>query len=209
MLELIDHYMAIKPTNNQMAPYVEAGDPGRRGGERARQQPGQQLARCPVPQPVGQPGGGPDPLFRQAQRDERERLYWSQAWEQAVDDEVGPLGLLILYDISINHGEGNDPESFGGIVSDAQDRNSPPSQGGNQAAYLDALIDFREAVLEDWGDNQADGRVPALRSLLASNTNLVAPITWSMYGESYTINPRPELPAEAARPGNVQPGAPT
>ena len=211
MLELIDHYIAIKPTNNQMAQYrsklVTLANEGESGqaSNRANSLLGAPFRNLWASLALSTT----DPLFRQAQRDERERLYWSQAWEQAVDDEVGPLGLLILYDISINHGEGIDPESFGGIVSDAQDRNPPPSQGGNQAAYLDALIDFREAVLEEWGDNQADGRVPALRSLLASNLNLVAPITWSMYGEPYTINPRPELPPEAARPGNVQPGAPT
>ena len=209
MLELIQHYVQIKPMSNQMQPYLDELQTLANEGEstnasnRANQLLGATFRN------LWASLAETDPLFRKAQRDERDRLYFRPAFNQAVDDEVGPLGLLILYDISVNHGVGDDRESFGGIVADAQDASPPPSQGGSEAAYLDKLIDFREIILEEWDDNQVDGRVPALRSLLTSgNLLLHVPFSWSMYGTSFSITTRPDLPAEAARPGGVQPGTP-
>ncbi|MEI2776218.1 MAG: chitosanase [Tetrasphaera sp.] len=59
--------------------------------------------------------------FRRAQTDERDRVYWAPALAQARRDGVGPLGLAIRYDISVNHGPGADWQSFGGIVAAAAD----------------------------------------------------------------------------------------
>jgi len=101
-----------------------------------------------------------DPLFRQAQRDERDRVYWNPAFSQAVADGVGPLGLAILYDISVNHGPGTDSQSFGGIVDTARTVTAPPSEGGNEVAYLNALTNAREAVLIQWGDITPDPATP-------------------------------------------------
>jgi chitosanase len=101
-----------------------------------------------------------DPLFRQAQRDERDRVYWAPALSQAVADGVGPLGLAILYDISVNHGPGTDSQSFGGIVTTARTVAAPPSEGGNEVAYLNALTNAREAVLIAWGDITPDPATP-------------------------------------------------
>lgn len=129
--------------------------------------------------------------FQTAQRDERDRVYWGPAYRQAVADGVGPLGLTILYDISVNHGPGTDAESFGGIVAAAAVTAKPPSQGGTEKAYLTALCDKRDAVLKGWGDFQANGRGNGLRYLLANNPNLNVPISWPMYGTTYTITSMP------------------
>ena len=134
------------------------------------------------------------PWFQRAQRDERDRVYWSPAKAQQVKDGVGNLGLTILYDISVNHGPGSDAESFGGIVAAAAAQAKPPSQGGVERNYLLALCDKRDAVLRSWGDYQPNGRSGALRTLVNNQLAFTFPITWSMYGSSYSIASLPTGP---------------
>ncbi len=209
MLAMIQHYVAIKPTSNAMATYVSAlttlaaEGMSSSAGTRANSLLGTTFKNLWASLATS------DALFRQAQRDYREDHYWRPAFNAAVADGVQGLGLEILYDISINHGEGTDPESFGGILATARAAARPPSLGGSEVTYLTALINARSAVLTTWGDNPPDGRVAAHRALLATgNLKLTVPFSWSMYGTSFSISaPRPDLPAEAARTGGVQPGA--
>jgi hypothetical protein len=64
----------------------------------------------------------------------------------------------------------------------------PPSQGGNEAAWLNAFLNAREAVLTSWGDAPVDGRVPMFRALITSgNFTLTTPFSWSVYGDSFTM----------------------
>lgn len=136
------------------------------------------------------------PAFQAAQEKERDRVYWAPALAQAKADEVGPLGLWLLYDISVNHGPGTDAESFGGIVAAARASSPPPSQGGNETAYLRALDTKRTAVLTTWGDNQTNGRDEATRELInAGELQLAVPVTWHMYGTAFTMatNPTPRI----------------
>ena len=132
------------------------------------------------------------PEFQKAQDAERDRVYWAPALAAAKADGVGPLGLWLLYDISVNHGPGTDSESFGGIVAAARTQSPPPSQGGNEASYLRALDEKRTAVLTSWGDNQPNGRDEATRQLIdAGEFALAVPVTWSMYGTSFTMSTDP------------------
>jgi chitosanase len=131
--------------------------------------------------------------FQKAQRDERDKVYYIPALDQAKKDGVGPLGLAELYDISVNHGPGTDSESFGGIVAAAAAASPPPSKGGSEAGYLKALNDKRRAVLASWGDDQPDGRDEAFAELInAGEFQLAVPVTWHMYGEvfSWTTDPQ-------------------
>lgn len=130
--------------------------------------------------------------FQDCQRRERDRVYWGPALAAAQEDGVGLLGLCILYDISVNHGPGTDSESFGGIVANARAATKPPSKGGNEAAYLTKLTDLRNTVLQGWGDNQAtDGRVFFHRKLIANNPGMTFPISWTCYGEPFSITSMP------------------
>ncbi|MFI9598944.1 chitosanase [Streptomyces sp. NPDC052043] len=139
-----------------------------------------------------------DPVFRECQRDMRRSMYWDDCLVQALADGVGPLGLAVHYDILINHGVGNDSESYGGIVAAARASTSkPPSKGGTEAAYLTKLCDIRDDVLRSWGDYQSDGRSGIFRPLIsASKFDLTGTITWSVYGDSYSFN-RPVPPIDA------------
>jgi hypothetical protein len=137
-----------------------------------------------------------DPLFIQAQLNERDRLYWNTAYAAAVADGLSPLGLLHYYDTSVNHGQGESVvggQSFQGCVATAKANATPPSQGGNELTYLAALNNARQTVLETWGDYQLDGRVPALRTLVTSgNLQLNTPFSWNMYGTPHTISAWPD-----------------
>ncbi|KAE8762661.1 chitosanase [Georgenia thermotolerans] len=129
-----------------------------------------------------------DPAFRQAQRELRDEVYWDPALEAARADGVGPLGLAIYYDVSVNHGPGEDRESFGGILETARAACPTPAAGGDEARYLATVVDARAAVLKEWGDLQPDGRVAAHRALLATgNLRLAPPVSWSMYGDRFTV----------------------
>lgn len=133
--------------------------------------------------------------FQAAQRYERDRVYWNPALTAATTDHLSPLGLYIYYDIYVNHGPGTDPESFGGIVAGVKARgHHSPAQGGNEVAYLTAIIAARDAVLHAWGDYQVDGRSTiGLKLLREKNLNLTLPLTWTIYGGAYSIATPPAL----------------
>lgn len=136
-----------------------------------------------------------DPVFRKVQRDFRKRVYWDDALTQALADGLSPLGLALYVDVLVNHGIGNDSQSFGGLLAATRAAKPTPKQGGDEAEYLLKLCDLRDAVLQDWGDYQADGRSSAFRALIsAGNFSLLGPVTWSIYGDSYTMNrPAPKV----------------
>lgn len=130
--------------------------------------------------------------FQDCQRRERDRVYWGPALAAAQEDGVGLLGLCILYDISVNHGPGTDSESFGGIVANARAATKPPSKGGSETAYLSKLTDLRNTVLRGWGDIQdGNGRVYMHRQLIANNPGMTLPITWTCYGDPFSITSMP------------------
>ena len=134
-----------------------------------------------------------DPAFQRAQQDERDRVYWEPALAEAVKDGVGPLGLAIYFDVSVNHGPGDDSESFGGILQKARRAHRTPAQGGNETDYLTGVVDARVSVLKSWGDYQRDGRQDIHYGLLkAGNLQLVPPVTWSVYGDEFKIRSYPE-----------------
>lgn len=133
------------------------------------------------------------PQFQSAQRDERDRVYWQPALSAAQRDGLSALGLYLYYDISVNHGPGDDSESFGGIVSGVQaGGHRSPAAGGDEVAYLEAVISARDAVLRSWGDYQADGRSTIGRRLLADhNMTLALPLRWTIYGDAFAITTVP------------------
>lgn len=132
--------------------------------------------------------------FQFAQRWERNRVYWNPAQAAAIRDGLGATGLYIYYDISVNHGPGEDSESFGGIISGVKARGiKSPAQGGSEAAYLLAIVNARDVVLKGWGDYQADGRSTIARKFLKEkNLTLKLPLAWRIYGESFSITVAPK-----------------
>lgn len=200
MLTLVQYYSSIAP-GNILEQYIDELTTITNSPE--AQWPSQSHALLdPTFVPDWQSAAIHDPLFRQAQRDERDRMYWQPALDEAQTDAVGPLGLAIYYDISVNHGQGTDSQSFQGILIQARNEATPPSQGGDETTWLTKVIDLRSAVLTTWGDNPPDGRVAAHRALVASgNLNMVPTISWSMYGTAFSITSYPVAPIEVGFSG--------
>jgi chitosanase len=134
-----------------------------------------------------------DPAFQRAQQQERDRVYWRPALEEAARDGVGPLGLAIYYDVSVNHGPGDDEESFGGILAAARRARRPPARGGDESKYLAAVVEARVGILKAWGDYQRNGRQDIHYGLLqAGNLELIPPFSWSVYGDTFELGSYPE-----------------
>jgi chitosanase len=133
--------------------------------------------------------------FQAAQRYQRDQMYWNPAWAAATADHLSPLGRYLYYDGYVNHGSDTDFQSFGGIVKGVKARGQQsPAQGGNEVAYLKAVIAARDTVLKAWGTYQVDGRSSiALRFLREENLNLDLPLAWTIYGDAYSIT-RPPTP---------------
>lgn len=130
-----------------------------------------------------------DAKFQQAQDDERDRSYFNPAVNQGINDGLHALGQFIYYDAIVVHGPGDDSESFGGIRAAAMKKAKTPAQGGNETAYLTAFMDARNKVMKAEAAHEDTTRVDTAQRvfLAAGNLNLNPPLSWKVYGDSYSI----------------------
>ncbi|WP_329486430.1 chitosanase [Kitasatospora sp. NBC_01246] len=131
-----------------------------------------------------------DPVFRKAQEDERDRVYFTPAVTQAKSDGLHALGQLAYYDAIVMHGPGNSADSFGGIRAAALKKAKPPAQGGDEKAYLAAFLDARAAAMRTEAAHSDTSRVDTAQRLFlqAGNLDLHTPLSWKVYGESFHID---------------------
>ncbi|MBP0456768.1 chitosanase [Streptomyces montanisoli] len=130
-----------------------------------------------------------DPVFRSAQNDERDRVYFDPAVAQAKQDGLGTLGQFIYYDAIVMHGPGDDGTSFGGIRARALSHAEPPSRGGDETAYLNAFLDARVWAMKQEAAHEDTSRVDTEQRvfLQQGNLDLDPPLDWKVYGDSYHI----------------------
>jgi chitosanase len=130
-----------------------------------------------------------DTAFQQAQNDERDRVYFDPAVQQAKKDGLRALGQFIYYDAIVMHGPGNDKVSFGGIRKTAMGKAKTPAQGGSEVTYLNAFLDARKAAMKTEEAHSDTSRVDTEQRVFLKNGNLDLdpPLTWKVYGDSYTI----------------------
>ncbi|MGW3660702.1 chitosanase [Streptomyces sp. NPDC005151] len=130
-----------------------------------------------------------DPAFKQAQNDERDRVYFNPAVDRAKADGIGTLGQFAYYDAIVMHGDGDDSTSFGSIRKRALARAKPPSQGGNEVTYLNAFLDARVWAMRQDEAHSDTSRVDTAQQvfLKKGNLNLDPPPEWKVYGDSYHI----------------------
>ncbi|AKJ29632.1 chitosanase [Caldimonas brevitalea] len=146
-----------------------------------------------------------DPAFRQSQDAVRDEVYFNPAVQQAKQDGLRALGQFIYYDALVMHGPGSDSVSFGGIRKKALRRAKPPSQGGDEVAYLNAFLDARVAAMKTEEAHSDTSRVDTAQRvfLRKGNLDLNTPLEWKVYGDSYRIaavdgNPPPAPPPPTA-----------
>ncbi|WP_035851392.1 chitosanase [Kitasatospora azatica] len=180
MLDLVKHYTALK-SGNVLAKYLPAlekvnGSASHSGLGTAFVNDWKKAAT--------------DPVFQQAQNDERDRVYFNPSVQQAEQDGLRALGQFIYYDAIVMHGPGNDKTSFGGIRATAMKHAKTPAQGGSETTYLNAFLDARKAAMLTEAAHDDTSRVDTEQRvfLKAGNLDLNPPLHWKTYGDSYSIN---------------------
>jgi chitosanase len=147
--------------------------------------------------PVAWKGAASDPLFRQAQDQVSDKLYYTPAMEAADDLHLQlPLAKLALYDAVFQHGTGDDPDSSGAIIRAAsRAAGGLPDEAGEEK-WLMAFLTARKKVLLNAADpetratwRKSVGRVnEQLRLLKERNLQLSSPLTLNPYGTEFTVN---------------------
>ncbi|MCZ4515829.1 chitosanase [Streptomyces sp. ActVer] len=130
-----------------------------------------------------------DEAFRQAQNDERDRVYFNPAVGRGKADGIGTLGQFAYYDAIVMHGDGGDSTSFSSIRRRALDRARPPAQGGDEVTYLNAFLDARVWAMKQEEAHEDTSRVDTAQRVFLRNRNLNLdpPLDWQVYGDSYHI----------------------
>ena len=179
MLALVQYYNKIAP-NNPLTPYITALQKVDRTSSNAGLGDGFVAAWKQAAK---------DSKFQQAQNDERDRVYFNPAVSQGKADGIGALGQFIYYDALVVHGPGSDAMSFGGIRAAALKKAKTPAQGGDQKAYLAAFLDARTAAMQAEEAHSDITRISTAQRVFlnANNFNLDTPLSWKVYGDSYTI----------------------
>jgi chitosanase len=131
-----------------------------------------------------------DPAFQQAQNDERDRVYFKPAVDQAKADGLRALGQFSYYDAIVMHGPGNGSVSFGGIRATAMRHAKTPAQGGDEKTYLNAFLDARKAAMRTEAAHEDTSRVDTEQRVFLNNNNfdLNPPLDWKTYGDPYHIS---------------------
>jgi chitosanase len=127
-----------------------------------------------------------DPVFQQAQDAERDSMYFLPALAAARQDGLRPLGQFAYFDAIVMHGADGLAKLREKTAATAQ----PPARGGAEAAYLNAFLDARDALMRSEAAHHNTTRVDTeqRRFLEAGNLDLATPLTWQVYGTTYTIN---------------------
>jgi chitosanase len=97
---------------------------------------------------------------------------------------------VIYGDAIVMHGPGSDPVSFGGIRATALGRARTAAQGGSEVSYLNAFLEARVAAMKSEEAHSGTSRVDTEQRVFLRNGNLDLnpPLTWQVYGDSYTIS---------------------
>ncbi|MFD7261349.1 chitosanase [Streptomyces sp. NPDC059874] len=179
MLDLVDYYTEIKP-GNVLAKYLPAlrevdGTDSHQGLDPNFTKDWAKAAQ--------------DSAFRKAQDHERDRVYFNPAVKQGKADGLDVLGQFIYYDAIVMHGDGTDSTSFRNTRKRALSKAKPPSQGGDQTAYLNAFLDARVWAMKQEEAHSDTSRVDTAQRvfLRKGNLNLDTPLDWKVYGDSFHI----------------------
>jgi chitosanase len=127
--------------------------------------------------------------FRAAQDHERDSVYFDPAVRLAKLDGLGTLGQFVYYDAMVMHGPGTSADGFYGLRERALREANPPSEGGDEKAYLDIFLDIRRAAMKSRNSWHDTTRIDTAqrRFLYDGNLDLHTPLWWKVYGETYHV----------------------
>jgi hypothetical protein len=126
-----------------------------------------------------------DRLFQQAQDAERDSMYFNPALSAAHQDGLRPLGQFAYFDATVMHGA----DGLARLRKQAAAVARPPSQGGDEAAYLSAFLDARVALMKSEPAHRNTTRVDTEQRVFLDqgNLDLKLPLSWKVYGTPYSI----------------------
>ena len=126
-----------------------------------------------------------DPVFRRAQEDERDRVYFGPAVRRGRADGLRALGQFAYFDAYVMHGE----SGFDRIRERALRTRRTPARGGEERAYLDAFLDARVAEMRREPAHRDTSRVDTAQRvfLRAGDLDLTPPLEWKVYGDRYRV----------------------
>jgi chitosanase len=135
--------------------------------------------------PVAWKAAARDPVFQRVQEDERDRMYFDPAVRLAERDGLRALGQFAYYDAAVMHGL----SGLRGIRAKAMRGTPLPAQGGDEITYLGSFLNARVAEMRTEEAHSDTTRVDTAqrRFLAGSNLDLVAPLSWKVYGDAYRI----------------------
>ena len=123
-----------------------------------------------------------DPLFKTAQLDMLEEIYYDPAMELA--ESIGAqyaLTRAFIYDMSIRHG-------VDGAEYIIRQAGTTPLNGANEKTYLQKLFYLRDNELENEGLGDVDRNQGYKNVLNSGNVNLTTPFIFVAYGDQFTID---------------------
>ncbi|GIE79625.1 hypothetical protein Aph02nite_55750 [Actinoplanes philippinensis] len=126
-----------------------------------------------------------DPVFRKVQEEARDRMYFSPAVRLAEADGLRALGQFAYYDAAVMHGISGLRSIREQVVAGRR----TPVQGGDEIAYLSAFLDARVAEMRTEAAHSDTSRVDTVQRVLlnAGNLDLATPLSWSVYGDRYSV----------------------
>ncbi|EDY48979.1 chitosanase [Streptomyces clavuligerus] len=131
-----------------------------------------------------------DEEFREAQNDERDRVYFNPAVQRGKSDGLGVLGQFIYFDALVMHGDGDDSASFSSMRRKALAKAKSPAQGGSEKTYLNAFLDSRVWAMKQEAAHEDTSRVDTAQRVFVRQGNfaLNTPLSWKVYGDSYHLD---------------------
>ena len=126
-----------------------------------------------------------DSVFQAAQEAERDRVYFTPSVRDGKSDGVRALGQFMYYDAAVMHGY----DGMRSIRSRALAKAKPPSQGGDERAWLNAFLDERVVEMKKEEAHSDTSRVDTAQRVFLNNGNfdLNTPLDFKVYGDPYHI----------------------
>ncbi len=136
-----------------------------------------------------------DARFQRAEMWDFDVTQFDAAVALAKADGVGITGQALFNDDANLNGYGGTP-SLQNDEACARAAATPPSQGGNEIAFLDAFLTCYSQSINGDPTHASDGSIGRVTTMYkpivdSGNLDLHTPLSWSMYGQAFSISVDP------------------
>lgn len=180
MLSVIEKYTILSP-GNDLARFIP----------RLKEVDGSKSTKGLKKLPKAWKKAAGDEMFRRAQDEIRDEMYFVPAVSYAKQDGLSILGQFIYYDAIVMHGPGEDDDEdcFESIRKAAMKKARTPVKGGDERAYLELFLDQRKVVMEREEAHCDTSRVDTCQRVFLERGNwgLDGPLQWHVYKERFKV----------------------